>query len=77
MNKTKTCRYAGVFAMLVFVLSVVAGCIGYSTNWDPSWTNKYEHEKRHLRALWQDMADMHRFIDRYLLNFDENDPARY
>jgi len=61
---------------LVFILNA-AGCIGYDTNWTPSYENKFDHEKRHLRALWQDLADMHRFIDRYLLNFDENDPSRY
>lgn len=59
------------------LLSSLTGCIGYNTNWEPSWTDKYEHEKRHLRAVWQDMSDMHRFIDKYLFGFDENDPSRY
>ena len=59
------------------IISLLVSCIGYTTDWDPSWTNRYEHEKRHMRAFWQDMAEVHRFIDRHLFNFDEEDPDRY
>ncbi|MFH1231846.1 MAG: hypothetical protein V1709_10160 [Planctomycetota bacterium] len=65
--------------LLLVVVSLVAltGCIGYNTKWEPSWTNGFEHEKTHFRVLWQDMADVHRFIDRHLFNLDEDDPSRY
>ncbi|MCK4908337.1 MAG: hypothetical protein KAS70_00430 [Planctomycetes bacterium] len=53
------------------------GCIGYNQEWDPSWTDDFAHEKRHFRAFWQDLASIHRFIDRHLFNFDETDPGRY
>ncbi len=71
-------KYGPIFAIICLVLILNAtGCIGYDSTFNPSWTNKYAHEKRHLRAFWQDMSDIHKFIDRYILDFDENDPARY
>jgi hypothetical protein len=63
--------------MAVIILSGLIGCIGFTTNWEPSWTDGFSHEKGHLKAFWQDMSGIHRFIDKYLLNYDENDPTRY
>jgi len=64
--------------LLLVILSLsLTSCIGYNYKWEPSWTDEFEHEKRHFRALWQDMADVHRFFDRHLFNLDENDPTRY
>jgi len=70
-------KYLRIGLLIVALIGGLMGCIGYNTNWDPSWTDRYEHEKRHFRAFWQDMSGVHRFIDRHLFNFDENDPARY
>ena len=61
----------------IIILSSLIGCIGFNTNWEPSWTDGFAHEKGHLKAFWQDMSAIHRYIDKYLLNFDENDPTRY
>jgi hypothetical protein len=69
--------YVLLAVLFGLVATIFSGCIGYNTNWDPSWTDRYEHEKRHFRAFWQDMSSIHRFIDRHLYNFDENDPGRY
>lgn len=65
--------------LLLVVISLVSltGCIGYNYKWEPSWTDGFEHEKGHFRALWQDMAGVHKFFDRHLFNFDESDPTRY
>jgi len=63
--------------MGLIILTGLIGCIGFNTNWEPSWTDGFAHEKGHLKAFWQDMGDIHRFIDKYLLNYDENDPTRY
>ncbi|MEK7448937.1 MAG: hypothetical protein AAB019_05565 [Planctomycetota bacterium] len=59
------------------MLSLCAGCIGMNPDNEPSWTDDFEHEKRHFRAAWQDLSSIHRFIDRHLFNFDETDPSRY
>lgn len=61
----------------LIALLLSGGCISYNLDNEPSWTDKYEHEKRHMRAFWQDLSGIHRFIDRYFFNFDETDPARY
>jgi hypothetical protein len=70
-------RNIAIMILGVMVLVGLVGCIGFNTNWEPSWTDNYQHEKRHLKAFWQDMGDVHRFIDKYILNFDEDDPRRY
>lgn len=59
------------------LLSNLFGCIGFTHDWEPSWKNGWMHEKKHFAAFWQDMSEIHRFIDRHLFNFDERDPTRY
>lgn len=59
------------------VLGSLLGCIGFTPDWDPSWEKGWVHEKRHFAAFWQDMGEIHRFIDRHIFNFDEKDPSRY
>ncbi|MEK7449516.1 MAG: hypothetical protein AAB019_08530 [Planctomycetota bacterium] len=66
-----------LFLLLVLIGTALTGCIGMNPENEPSWTDDFEHEKRHFRALWQDMGSVHRFIDRHLFNFDETDPSRY
>ena len=65
--------------LLIAIISLVllTGCIGYNHKWEPSWTDGFEHEKRHFRAWWQDMGSIHKFVDRHLFNLDEEDPTRY
>ena len=36
-----------------------------------------EHNKHHWWALRQDVHEMHRFVDRHFLNYDERDPSRF
>lgn len=66
-----------LIALGAFILGSIVGCIGFTPDWEPSWKNGWMHEKQHFSAFWQDMGDIHRFIDRHLFNFDENDPTRY
>jgi hypothetical protein len=66
-----------IFLLVIISLGSLTGCIGYNTKWEPSWTDGFEHEKKHFRAWWQDMADIHKFFDRHLFNLDEDDPTRY
>jgi hypothetical protein len=65
-----------IFLTIVLGL-VLTGCIGYNYKWEPSWTDGFEHERKHFRAWMQDMAEIHKFIDRHLFNLDERDPTRY
>jgi len=62
---------------IVVALICLSGCIGYNMKWEPSYTDGFEHEKAHFRAWWQDMASIHKFIDKHLFNLDEEDPTRY
>lgn len=73
----KISRYLCLSLLAGVIFSVLVGCIGFDSDWDASYSTRYEHEKRHFRAFWQDMASIHRFIDRHLFNFDEDDPDRY
>jgi hypothetical protein len=57
--------------------SLVSGCIGFTPDWEPSWKTGWVHEKKHFSSFFQDMGEIHRFIDRHLFNFDESDPSRY
>ncbi|MCK4908517.1 MAG: hypothetical protein KAS70_01340 [Planctomycetes bacterium] len=66
-----------VLCLTALTVALLAGCIGYNQEWDPSWTDDFGHEKKHFRAFWQDLASIHRFVDRHLFNFDETDPGRY
>lgn len=63
--------------LTLIIVPILAGCITYNYAWEPSWKDEFSHEKMHFRALWQDMADIHRFIDRHLFNLEEGDPTRY
>ncbi|MDI6733512.1 MAG: hypothetical protein QME16_06310, partial [Planctomycetota bacterium] len=63
--------------LIALLLGAVSGCIGYNLQWEPSWVDGFEHEKRHFRAWQQDMSAIHKFIDKHLFNLDEEDPTRY
>ncbi|MFH1228051.1 MAG: hypothetical protein V1701_09150 [Planctomycetota bacterium] len=63
--------------LLGLLIMVLSGCISFNTQWDPSFTDDFAHEKSHFRALWQDMAYIHKFIDRHIFNMEEGDPTRY
>jgi hypothetical protein len=63
--------------LLGLLVMLLGGCISFDTQWNPSARNDFTHEKAHFRALWQDMAYIHRFIDRHIFNMEEGDPTRY
>ncbi|MBI5369157.1 MAG: hypothetical protein HZA54_19125 [Planctomycetes bacterium] len=58
-------RKIGLVAALVGLVALV-GC-----------TFDSDHNRAHWRSFKQDVHDMHRFIDRHFLNYDEEDPDRY
>lgn len=58
-------RLLCIFVLLACLLMVV-GC---------SFTDK-THNLKHWKAFKQDLELLHEDIDRYFLNYDENDPFR-
>ena len=53
--------------LLVFVASSLSGCFSFV-----DWT----HNLNHLRAWNEDLDNMHRTFDRFVFNYDYDDPSR-
>ncbi|KAF0242761.1 MAG: hypothetical protein FD180_3746 [Planctomycetota bacterium] len=60
-----------MFKKLLLVALLVSGAALVGCTFDG------EHNKHHWWAFRQDIHEMHKFIDRHFLNYDERDPARY
>lgn len=56
-----------VLLALVVAGSFMSGCFSF-VDW--------EHNLNHLRSWNEDLDRMHRTIDRYIFNFDYEDPSR-
>jgi hypothetical protein len=53
--------------LLVFIGSCLSGCFSFV-----DWT----HNLNHLRAWNEDLDRMHRTLDRFMFNYDYDDPSR-